>query len=273
MVAILQGRRNGTFYPKAGSMDLEPPIRQPSLSDQVYQILLNGINEGTYKPGSQLPTENFLADQLKVSRSTIRGAIARLEARGFIRRQRGIGTYVSELPGIASPLNQFIDIRRNIAGHGYEPGFKQLKTEIIPADQVLAQTLQLEVGASVLHIQKLFTADDAPILFFENFIPAWVFEDQFPGEEVIKPGFTEPFFDFFASQCSRPVAYISSSVRPAYARDCNLPAEFFVDDPLALFLVVDDLGYDQEENQVFFSKEFLTREASRLEFLRYVEMA
>ena len=64
-------------------MDNGLPIRQPSLADQVYEIIVNGISNGTYPPGSLLPSENQLAERFNVSRPTIRAAFARLVERGL----------------------------------------------------------------------------------------------------------------------------------------------------------------------------------------------
>lgn len=48
-------------------------------------------------PGTKLPTERALAEQLKVPRSAIRTALARLEALGRVVRVVGSGTYVAEV--------------------------------------------------------------------------------------------------------------------------------------------------------------------------------
>jgi|GEM_PF-2332213 len=45
--------------------------------------------------GQQLPAERDLADQLHVSRTTVRAAITNLEARGLVRRYQGRGTFVT----------------------------------------------------------------------------------------------------------------------------------------------------------------------------------
>lgn len=51
---------------------------------------------GRFKPGTALPTENGLAEQFKISRPTVRRALAEMEQEGLIRREQGRGTFVSE---------------------------------------------------------------------------------------------------------------------------------------------------------------------------------
>ena len=50
-------------------------INRQNVSDIVYQQLEACILEGTWKPGEKIPSENKLAEQMGVSRVTIRNAI------------------------------------------------------------------------------------------------------------------------------------------------------------------------------------------------------
>ena len=47
-------------------------------------------------PGSKLPTERFLAEELGVPRGAVRSGLARLEASGKVARKMGSGTYVTD---------------------------------------------------------------------------------------------------------------------------------------------------------------------------------
>lgn len=189
-------------------MNTDLPVRQSSLADQVYEIILKNISDGTYPAGTLLPSENQLAERFDVSRPTIRGAFARLVERGYVKRQRGVGTYVAERPSIMNPLYQFLDVHERISARGFEPGFKQIKTQLIVADDALSEALDVPVGSNILEIQKIFTADGNPIILFVNYIPEWVYEDCLSSEEAMEPGATEPFFEFFAGNCNHRVKYL-----------------------------------------------------------------
>ena len=54
------------------------------------------LHEGRLRPGDALPTENELAVSAKMSRNTVRQALAELERNGVIRRVRGRGTFIRE---------------------------------------------------------------------------------------------------------------------------------------------------------------------------------
>ncbi|WP_164718300.1 FadR/GntR family transcriptional regulator [Bradyrhizobium sp. LVM 105] len=70
---------------------------------QVADQLRNLIDSGEYAVGSRLPTERDLAEQLKVSRPTVREALIALEVEGRLRIRVGSGIYVIEPAAIAAP--------------------------------------------------------------------------------------------------------------------------------------------------------------------------
>jgi DNA-binding FadR family transcriptional regulator len=71
---------------------------------QVADQLRGLIERGEYVVGSRLPTERDLAEQLKVSRPTVREALIALEVEGRVRIRVGSGIYVAEPAALASPL-------------------------------------------------------------------------------------------------------------------------------------------------------------------------
>lgn len=246
------------------------PIQNPPLADQVYDIILKSILQGEYQPGSRLPSENELADLYQVSRPTIRTAFSRLGELGFVIKKRGVGTFVSNTPSIANPLYQSIDVMKRISTRGYEPRFKQLGAQIISADKTLAKKLNIAVKSKVFNVQKIFFADNDPIIYFENYIPDWVYENHFSDEEILKPGTTEPFFKFFAQQCHQEVKFLTSVLHPILIKDRELPQEFSSLDPLTPILEVEDLGYSMDNSILFLSREFLIKDASYFYVIRQV---
>lgn len=245
------------------------PKRTPSLADQIYELVLKGITDGTYPEGSMLPSENQLAEIYQVSRPTIRAAFARLAERGYVKRRRGVGTMVSEAPSIVNPLYQFIDIFERITSRGLAPGFQQIQASIILADDKQARILDVSPGSDLLSIHKLFTADGHPIIYFENYIPRHVFGKNLTDDEAIQPGLTEPFFTFFREICNHPVEYLNSVIRPEMSRNLDLLIDLQkAGDTL---LVIEDIGYDLKDSPVFYSREYLVNEASSLHVIRQVE--
>ncbi len=68
---------------------------QDFLYQQVQNWLKQQIKLGKLKPGSRLPGERSLAEQLKISRTTTRLALQKLEAAGTINRIPSKGAFIS----------------------------------------------------------------------------------------------------------------------------------------------------------------------------------
>jgi GntR family transcriptional regulator len=80
------------------------------LYQRVFGILNQSIQNGTYEAGQQLPTETELAAEFKVSKGTIRQALAVLADRGLIQRKQGSGTFVAETHHPTRFIGSFTDI-------------------------------------------------------------------------------------------------------------------------------------------------------------------
>jgi DNA-binding FadR family transcriptional regulator len=80
------------------------PVAAPSTLDHTVERLGTAIRIGLLPPSTKLPPERELADQLGISRSTLRQALARLTESGHLRAVRGRtgGTFVAERPPVAS---------------------------------------------------------------------------------------------------------------------------------------------------------------------------
>jgi len=66
-----------------------------SMVDMVVERIKTLLIEQKLKPGDMLPSENVLAESLKVSRGSIREAMKILSAFGIVEIRRGDGTYIT----------------------------------------------------------------------------------------------------------------------------------------------------------------------------------
>jgi DNA-binding FadR family transcriptional regulator len=79
------------------------PVRAPTAFEETVERLGTAIRAGILPAGSQLPAERSLAEQLGISRSTLRQALTTLVQTGHLvslRGRRG-GTFVTECPPLA----------------------------------------------------------------------------------------------------------------------------------------------------------------------------
>ncbi|MFI5545660.1 GntR family transcriptional regulator [Streptomyces sp. NPDC051815] len=66
----------------------------PSLRHAIANDLRHRISSGHFKPGERLPAETRLATHYKVSTSTVRNALALLQAEGLVDKIHGSGNFV-----------------------------------------------------------------------------------------------------------------------------------------------------------------------------------
>jgi DNA-binding FadR family transcriptional regulator len=69
-----------------------------SVEHSLRSLLTRGAEDGTFGPGSKLPTERDLVERLAAPRSAIRRALEALEHEGVIVRHVGRGTFLAESP-------------------------------------------------------------------------------------------------------------------------------------------------------------------------------
>jgi DNA-binding FadR family transcriptional regulator len=70
-------------------VELFAPLRFKNAGEQVAERLVTALALGVFVPGQRLPTERDLAGTLGVSRTTIREAVSRLAATGYVEVRRG----------------------------------------------------------------------------------------------------------------------------------------------------------------------------------------
>lgn len=126
-----------------------------------------------YSPGSRIPSESELSDELGVSRATVRSVLAKLAANGFIIRKQGDGTYVNEHVRQASAhFGNLWDLTELIAGNGYNPSIRLISMTQRPATEKESLVLALEPGEELICLKRLFYADQQAVILSNNVIPA-----------------------------------------------------------------------------------------------------
>jgi DNA-binding FadR family transcriptional regulator len=79
------------------------PVRPPTTFEETVERLGTAIRLGLLAPGTRLPSERELADELGISRSTLRQALTTLTQSGHLTSVRGRsgGTFVADQPPLA----------------------------------------------------------------------------------------------------------------------------------------------------------------------------
>ena len=82
---------------KADQFQFKKIVRKP-LYEQIADDIQDMIALHKLVPGTQLPTERELAQQMGVNRTTVHQAVGLLQQRGLVEMKVGSGTYVIDMP-------------------------------------------------------------------------------------------------------------------------------------------------------------------------------
>lgn len=124
--------------------------------------------------GDALPPERELAEQLALSRATIRQALRDLLLEGRIAR-RGRNNVVTG-PKLVQPL-ALRSYTEGIRFQGKRPGRVVVTAETVPADDAAARVLGTEPGAALAHLERILLADDERVGLESTYLPL----ERFPG--------------------------------------------------------------------------------------------
>jgi GntR family transcriptional regulator, arabinose operon transcriptional repressor len=72
------------------------PVKPQAKYRQIYQFILDGIQNKVFPPNQKLPSDLELSRKLLASRMTVIRALNDLQSQGIVRRRAGSGTFVCE---------------------------------------------------------------------------------------------------------------------------------------------------------------------------------
>lgn len=164
---------------------------------QIAELLLRRIEDGTYPAGTALPSEDRLAEELRVSRVTVNRAVGLLRISGQVKVKRGTGTVVRALPVINRDAKARYASRANGTGAGEVEARQHNLTsktvyrriEETPAPAEVAKTLGIKPESSTLIRSRVLYANDEPTQIANSFLP-WAFAKKSAAllEENAGPG-------------------------------------------------------------------------------------
>jgi GntR family transcriptional regulator len=136
---------------------------------QVAQAIETAILDGRLQPGTRFDNEVQLAEQLGLSRPTMRRAMQYLVEKGVLVRRRGIGTRVVQ-PKVRRPLG-LSSLYEDLQGTGQHPTTRVLSLAQEPASGTVAEALKLAVETPVTVVVRLRSAAGHPIARMANYLP------------------------------------------------------------------------------------------------------
>ena len=136
---------------------------------QIEDYLLERIRSGEFPVHHQIPPEEQLARDFGVSRMTANKAIRDLVQKGFLVRQAGQGTFVTDRK-IESSLLEVLNIAAEVRGRNHVYSNDVIRCEAIDADDAVALRLGVRLGTKVFHTVIVHREDGVPIQLEDRFV-------------------------------------------------------------------------------------------------------
>ena len=145
----------------AGQIGFDAAEGRGPLYRRLEERLRHAIESGAVKPEQALPSERDLAEDLAVSRITVRKALDGLVGEGLLSRRQGSGTFVcARFEKNFSKLTSFSEDMR---ARGRNPRSVWLRKSAGTVTPEEALTLRASPGTPVYRFHRIRVADDAPM--------------------------------------------------------------------------------------------------------------
>lgn len=175
-----------------------PHMGGSTIANRLTAKMLHELRHGNYTECERLPSELELAERFGVSRSVIRDVLSDLEREGFIERGRGIGTIVHrEIVNLTNRLDVKFEYNELVHGRGAQSSIDSIYLYEKPADEDLAERLQIDTGEPLIVCEKRVLANGAPVIFSIDHLPQYLFEQC----DYRQLDWSEPIFDILEENC------------------------------------------------------------------------
>ncbi len=203
------------------------------MKEPIYKVIENYvkelINSDKLKKGDLIPSENQLSEEFNVSRMTVRSALNNLVKDGYISRQRGVGSIVigSRIYDNISAISGFT---KEMNRKGYEVSNILLELNIVQADELLSNKLNIEVGDNIWEVKRVRLADNRKVSYMITYMPVKLFPNL--NENYCK----KSLYTFVEEICGLKIAFSEREVQ-AIISDEEIMESLELDTPQAILYI------------------------------------
>ncbi|MEW6227232.1 MAG: GntR family transcriptional regulator [Bacillota bacterium] len=213
--------------------------------------LLEQLEQGVYKEGERLPSEDELARRFGTSRVTLREALRVLEESGYVLRRQGVGTFVRKRrPTPAwTGLERLTTLAEVIETQGHKYGVYEVLVSIEEASPQEARKLEIEVGEPITAVSWTSTADGDKVAR-----SLYVFPDRFGDRRVVISHLDSTLFEYLENAGGAKVMYARATVLTSRAGD-RIAKRLSIK-PNTQVLCIDQVVYDQNERAMVYGRDY-----------------
>ncbi len=229
-------------------------LKHVKVYDRIYELIKNG----TYPVNSQLPSEPILAEQMGVSRMTLRKALALFIEDGVIKNVPGVGNF------ICSPE----DCKKNETSsdknihpiHLYStktPDSTEFEFRIEPPTQSITDTLGQYTPAVVI-ADRWYKKGKTTFAYTLSFIPI-----EIVAEKHIDLNDRDTLFNYLETECYEHI--ISCRRIFTHSITGNFTAKNYTLSDKDSFLLIQETIYDENKRVLVSNKHYIPSSLYRIE--------
>jgi GntR family transcriptional regulator len=234
------------------------------LADRLRDALLEEMTSSQLPPGTKLPTESELVARFGVSRATVREAVTSLVEAGYVTRRRGSGSYVAERRRMPHGLDSTLSYLAMIESAGYSAGMRVLDA-VLDQYSKIDSPLHLNEGDTVLAVERVRTADDQPVIYSRDRIPARLLKGDLDLQNL------HPSLFGLLSASGHAADHATATLR-AVASTSRTAKVLGIRRGKPL-LYIEEIDYDRDGTPVMLSREWHVSEAFDVRINRQAQIA
>lgn len=239
-------------------------VKEQALSQLTKQSILQYIQSMDLSISNKLPREELLAQELGVSRITVRSALNELASEGIIFRKQGKGTFVNQQAlGMNVVFNPIGDLRDVIANSGYE-----VKTEVLSTNKRLAtddeaKKLQLDNNEEVFIVERMFYANEMPAIYCVGRIPVKIVKENF-----LQNCLDMSIYKYFSEFLKRTIIWDKVELSTITNQELSSLTDYFKCEQITSFLNCDIINFDNNDEPVFYANEYVDTKFIHYQLIR-----
>lgn len=178
---------------------------------QLKELIKERIGDNTWKQGQMIPSENEIADMFGISPGTVKKAFSELCNEGVLFRRQGKGTFVAK-PDFGRTFFRFFRYGLGENEAGITPGSIVLSSQVSLPPERVGSILKLPVEEKVIHIQRIRTLKEVPLMVEDLYLP----ERMFPGFQDIDIS-NKLLYPILDEQFGTPIIWADEFLEPKVA--------------------------------------------------------
>lgn len=135
---------------------------------QAEELLRKMIADPQFQNGKLLPNEIDLANQLAISRTTLRQALNKLVYEGLLIRKKGVGTKVADAR-ISSKSVNWLSFSQEMKARGIPIKNFELHVSWIYPEEVIANFFNIKTDQKILKLERLRGRPEGPFVYFVSY--------------------------------------------------------------------------------------------------------